>query len=86
LAALVLSAGHINIQIELCSARVLALAARPLAPCFRCAPSPQVILMTDANELTNQASNSGSNPKLTMLACGLGFVILAALYIQIIGF
>ena len=43
--------------------------------------------MTNANELTNQPTSSpSSKPKLTMLACALGFIILAVLYTKVIGF
>jgi hypothetical protein len=43
--------------------------------------------MTDVNELTNQTTSSPSGkPKLTMLACALGLIILVVLYVKIIGF
>jgi hypothetical protein len=43
--------------------------------------------MTSANELTNQTTISpSSKPKLTMLACVLGLIILVVLYAKIIGF
>lgn len=43
--------------------------------------------MTNANELTNQPTSSpSSKPKLTMLACSLGLIILIELYNKIIGF
>ena len=43
--------------------------------------------MTNANELTNQTTSSpSSKPKLTMLACALGLIILVELYVKIIGF
>jgi hypothetical protein len=43
--------------------------------------------MINANELTNHTtSGPSSKPKLTMLACTLGLVILVVLYAKIIGF
>lgn len=43
--------------------------------------------MTNANELTNQTTSSPSRkPKLAMLACALGLIILVELYAKIIGF
>jgi hypothetical protein len=43
--------------------------------------------MTHANEMTNQTtSGPNSKPKLTMLACALGFIILIVMYVKIIGF
>jgi len=43
--------------------------------------------MTNANELINQTtSGASSKPKLTMLACTLGLIILVVLYAKTIGF
>jgi hypothetical protein len=43
--------------------------------------------MTNANEMTNQTtSGPNSKPKLMMLACALGLIILIVLYAKIIGF
>jgi hypothetical protein len=43
--------------------------------------------MTNANELISQTTISpSSKPKLTILACVLGLVILVELYAKIIGF
>lgn len=39
--------------------------------------------MTNANQLANRRSD---NSKLAILACALGFIILAVLYTKIIGF
>jgi hypothetical protein len=41
--------------------------------------------MNNANQLANQPARSDNN-KLTILACALGFVILAVLYAKIIHF
>lgn len=43
--------------------------------------------MTNANELADQTTSSASRkPKLTLLACALGLMILVELYAKIIGF
>lgn len=43
--------------------------------------------MINANESTHQTTTSpSSNPKLAMLAYGLGLIVLATLYVKIIGF
>ena len=43
--------------------------------------------MTKANQLTNQTtSDPSSKPKLMMLACALGLIILVVSYAKIIGF
>jgi hypothetical protein len=43
--------------------------------------------MANANELTNPTPSSASRkPKLTLLACALGLMILVELYAKIIGF
>jgi hypothetical protein len=43
--------------------------------------------MTNVNELTDQTTISpSSKPKLMMLACVLGLIILVELYAKIIGF
>jgi hypothetical protein len=43
--------------------------------------------MTNADELTDQTMISpSSKPKLTMLACALGVIILVVLYAKTIGF
>jgi len=43
--------------------------------------------MTNTDELTNQTTSSpNSKPKLTMLVCALGLIILVELYAKIIGF
>jgi len=39
--------------------------------------------MTNSNQLANRRSD---NSKLAILACGLGFIILAVLYTRIVGF
>jgi hypothetical protein len=41
--------------------------------------------MTNAKQLINQTTRS-DNSKLVILACALGFIILAVLYAKIIGF
>lgn len=42
--------------------------------------------MTNANELINhKTSDPSSKPKLTMLACALGLIILVVLYAKTIG-
>lgn len=41
--------------------------------------------MTNADRSTKQTTRS-DNSKLAILACALGFIILAVLYIKIIGF